>query len=77
MARTQKDSTSSRAGLSPKPKGLVMWVKDLGTSRPNKNGVMQYGPKGIRCPLGLGLDLRATLAALGVGIHRRWSTTPL
>ncbi|CAN6560609.1 unnamed protein product [Malus baccata var. baccata] len=54
-----------------------MWVKDLGTSRPNKNGVVQYGPKGIRGPLGLGLDLRATLAALGVGIHRRWSTTPL
>ncbi|KAB2616751.1 hypothetical protein D8674_023339 [Pyrus ussuriensis x Pyrus communis] len=62
-AEAHKSLTGSQAGLSPKPKGLMTWIKTICTSRPNK--------------MGFGLDLHATPAALVEGIRRRWSTMPL
>ncbi|KAB2621934.1 hypothetical protein D8674_024116 [Pyrus ussuriensis x Pyrus communis] len=54
-AGAQKGLTSSRVRLSLKPKGLVMWVKALGTSRPNNKGVVrmdQKDPRPVRAWVG-------------------------
>ncbi|RXI07553.1 hypothetical protein DVH24_005326 [Malus domestica] len=68
-AKAQKGSIGSRAGLSPKPKGLVIWINAIDTSMPNKRELCEMDQMNPR--------VKVTLVALGVGIHRRWSTTPL